>query len=93
MSNREKCITLLNNFDENQLASIAVFLQTAKDSINKAANIDTHKKIIPILKSDFSKKSETEKRIKTEIAAYRKELEAEKTFQMSLHLGNSGKES
>ncbi|HCM23404.1 MAG TPA: hypothetical protein DHW78_03620 [Ruminococcaceae bacterium] len=90
MSNREKCITLLNNFDENQLASIAVFLQTAK---NKAVNIDTHKKIIPILKSDFSKKSETEKRIKTEIAAYRKELEAEKTSQTSLHLENSGKES
>ena len=38
MSNREKCIAILDSFSEVQLANIAVMLQAAKDAISEAAD-------------------------------------------------------
>lgn len=38
MSNREKCITILDSFSEGQLANIAAMLQAAKDAISEAAD-------------------------------------------------------
>lgn len=38
MSNREKCIAILNSFSEVQLANIAAMLQAAKDAISEAAD-------------------------------------------------------
>lgn len=38
MSNREKCIAILNSFSEGQLANIAAMLQAAKDAITDAAD-------------------------------------------------------
>lgn len=36
MSNRERCITILDSFSEAQLANIAAMLQAAKDAISEA---------------------------------------------------------
>lgn len=36
MSNREKCIEILDSFDEAQLANIAAMLQAAADAIDDA---------------------------------------------------------
>ncbi|MCR1906115.1 hypothetical protein [Intestinimonas butyriciproducens] len=38
MSNREKCIDILNSFSEGQLANIAAMLQAARDAISEAAD-------------------------------------------------------
>lgn len=38
MSNREKCIAILDSFNDSQLASIATMLQAAKDAIADAAD-------------------------------------------------------
>lgn len=38
MSNREKCIAILDSFTEMQLANIATMLQAAKDAIAEAAD-------------------------------------------------------
>lgn len=38
MSNREKCIAILDSFDDSQLANIAAMLQAAKDAIVDAAD-------------------------------------------------------
>lgn len=38
MSNRERCIHILNSFTEGQLANIAAMLQAAKDAIAEAAD-------------------------------------------------------
>lgn len=38
MSNREKCIAILDSFTEMQLANIANILQAAKDAIMEAAD-------------------------------------------------------
>lgn len=38
MSNREKCIAILDSFSEGQLANIAAMLQAAKDAISEAAD-------------------------------------------------------
>lgn len=38
MSNREKCIAILDSFDEGQLANIAAMLQAAKDAVSEAAD-------------------------------------------------------
>lgn len=38
MSNREKCIAILDSLDENQLANIANMLQAAFDAICEAAD-------------------------------------------------------
>jgi|GEM_PF-2746763 len=88
MNNKERCIKILNDFDENQLASVAEILQNIK---NFAACVDTQNKNISIIKSDFSNKTERQKLVFSEIEAYRKELEAEKTSQTSLLLGSSRK--
>lgn len=90
MNNKERCIKMLSDFDENQLASIAGILQYIK---NFATCVDTHKDNISIFKSDFSNKREEQKLIQAEIDAYRKELEAEKTSLTLLHLENSKKEA
>jgi len=36
MSNREKCISILDSFNDNQLVNIAAMLQAAKDAISEA---------------------------------------------------------
>lgn len=38
MSNREKCIAIINSFSEGQLANIAAMLQAARDAVNEAAD-------------------------------------------------------
>ena len=38
MSNREKCIAIINSFSEAQLANIAAMLQAAHNAINEAAD-------------------------------------------------------
>lgn len=38
MSNREKCIAIINSFTEVQLANIATMLQAARDAVNEAAD-------------------------------------------------------
>ena len=38
MSNREKCIAILDSFSDGQLANIAAMLQAAKDAISEAAD-------------------------------------------------------
>lgn len=38
MSNKEKCIALLNNFSDGQLANIAVMLQATLDAVADAAD-------------------------------------------------------
>lgn len=38
MSNREKCIAILDSFSEGQLVNIAAMLQAARDAINEAAD-------------------------------------------------------
>lgn len=38
MSNREKCIAILDSFNESQLINIAAILQAAKDAIAEAAD-------------------------------------------------------
>ena len=38
MSNREKCIAILDGFTEMQLANIAVMLQAAKTAVDEAAD-------------------------------------------------------
>lgn len=38
MSNREKCIALIDSFSEVQLANIATMLQAAHDAISEAAD-------------------------------------------------------
>lgn len=38
MSNREKCIAILDRLDESQLANIANMLQAAFDAISEAAD-------------------------------------------------------
>ena len=38
MSNREKCIAILDSFSEGQLAYIAARLQAARDAVNEAAD-------------------------------------------------------
>lgn len=87
MNNKEKCIMILNDFDENQLASIAGILQNIKNFI------DTDKNDISISKSDFFNKSKEQKLIQAEIDAYRKELEVEKTSPTLLPMENSKKEA
>lgn len=88
MSNKEKCIKILNDFNENQLASIAEILLNIK---NFSACVDTQNKIASIINPDFSNKKEKQEEILSEIETYRKELEAEKTSQTSLLLGSSRK--
>lgn len=41
MSNREKCIAILDSFNEGQLANIAAMLQTVKKAIEDAMGSDT----------------------------------------------------
>ena len=36
MSNREKCIAILDSFSEGQLANIAAMLQAARDAVSEA---------------------------------------------------------
>ncbi len=38
MSNREKCIAILDSFSEGQLVNIAAMLQAAKDAISEATD-------------------------------------------------------
>ena len=38
MSNREKCIAILDSFSESQLINIVAILQAAKDAIAEAAD-------------------------------------------------------
>ncbi len=38
MSNREKCIAILDSFNDGQFANIAAMLQAAKDAISEAAD-------------------------------------------------------
>lgn len=38
MSNKEKCIAILDNFSESQLENIAALLQAAKNAIDEAAD-------------------------------------------------------
>ena len=38
MSNREKCLELLNSFSETQLSNIVAMLQAAKNAIDEAAD-------------------------------------------------------
>lgn len=38
MSNRERCIAILDSFTDVQLANIATLLQAAKDAITEAAD-------------------------------------------------------
>lgn len=38
MSNREKCIAIINSFTEAQLANIAAMLQAAHNAISEAAD-------------------------------------------------------
>lgn len=38
MSNRERCIAILDSLDESQLANIANILQAAVDAINEASD-------------------------------------------------------
>ncbi len=38
MSNKEKCLSLLDSFTDAQLANIAAMLQAAKDAIDDAAD-------------------------------------------------------
>lgn len=38
MSNREKCIAILDSFTDGQLVNIAAMLQAAKDAINEASD-------------------------------------------------------
>ena len=38
MSNREKCIAILDSFTDSQLVNIVAMLQAAKDAINDAAD-------------------------------------------------------
>lgn len=38
MSNRDKCIAILDSFSEGQLVNIVAMLQAAKDAINDAAD-------------------------------------------------------
>lgn len=38
MSNREKCIAILDSFNEHQLANIATMLQAALDAVSEAAD-------------------------------------------------------
>lgn len=38
MSNREKCIAILNEIDEDQLVNIAAILEAAKKAIDEAAD-------------------------------------------------------
>ena len=38
MSNREKCIAILNQMDEAQLVNIAIILEAAKKAIDEAAD-------------------------------------------------------
>ena len=38
MSNREKCIAIIDSFSEIQLANIAAMLQAARDAITEAAD-------------------------------------------------------
>lgn len=38
MSNREKCIAIIDSFSEIQLANIAAMLQAAKDAIAEASD-------------------------------------------------------
>lgn len=41
MSNREKCIAILDSFNDGQLANIATMLQTVKQTIEDALATDT----------------------------------------------------
>lgn len=38
MSNREKCIAILDSFTDGQLVNIAAMLQAAKDAISEASD-------------------------------------------------------
>ena len=38
MSNRERCIEILDSFSDGQLANIAAMLQAAKDAISEATD-------------------------------------------------------
>ena len=38
MSNREKCIAILDSFNDSQLVNIVAMLQAAKDAINEASD-------------------------------------------------------
>ncbi len=38
MSNREKCIAILDSFNEGQLANIAAMLQAASDAVTEATD-------------------------------------------------------
>lgn len=38
MSNKEKCIAILNDLNESQLANMAALLQAAKNAIDEAAD-------------------------------------------------------
>ena len=38
MSNREKCIAILDSFNESQLINIVAILQAARDAITEAAD-------------------------------------------------------
>lgn len=38
MSNRDKCIAILNSFSDSQLGNIVIMLQAAKDAISDAAD-------------------------------------------------------
>lgn len=38
MSNREKCIAILDSFSDGQLANIAAMLQAARDAVSDAAD-------------------------------------------------------
>lgn len=38
MSNREKCIAILDSFNESQLINIVAILQAARDAVSEAAD-------------------------------------------------------
>ncbi len=41
MSNKEKCVALLNDFTDTQLVNVAAMLQTMKQTIQDALDCDT----------------------------------------------------
>lgn len=41
MSNREKCIAILDSFTDAQLVNVAAMLQAVKNTIDDALNFDT----------------------------------------------------
>lgn len=69
MSNREKCIAILDNFNDKQLANIAAMLQAALDAIVEASEDASDNAFCAKLYEDYQADPDKDQTVSIEQAA------------------------